>query len=129
MIRMTVIIPKIDWNLKAPIKKSLWQSAQLVRNTAVDLVRYRTWALRRSITERATDNSIEVWSDLIYAWIQERWWTITPKNWPYLIFKVWWKRVKTKRVTIKWKPYMKPALERNTDKIVNIFNTNIMKAI
>ena len=129
MISLQIVIPRMKTDLQPAITKSLWQSAQLVRNDAVDLAPFKTGNLRRSITEFATSRTIEVWSNLEYARIQEFWWTIVPKNKPYLVFKIWWKLIRTKKVVIKWKPYLKPALEKNADEIVNIFTRNIAQII
>ena len=129
MISLQIVIPRMKTDLQPAITKSLWQSAQLVRNDAVDLAPFKTGNLRRSITEFATSRTIEVWSNLEYARIHEFWWTIVPKNKPYLVFKIWWKLIRTKKVVIKWKPYLKPALEKNADEIVNIFTRNIAQII
>lgn len=129
MISLQIVIPRMKTDLQPAITKSLWQSAQLVRNDAVDLAPFKTGNLRRSITEFATSRTIEVWSNLEYARIHEFWWTIVPKNAPYLVFKIWWKLIRTKKSVIKAKPYLKPALEKNADEIVNIFTRNIAQII
>lgn len=129
MISLQITIPRLKTDLQPAITKSLWQSAQLVRNDAVDLAPFKTGNLRRSITEFATSNTIEVWSNLEYARIQEFWWTIVPRNKPYLVFKIGWKLIRTKKSVIKWKPYLRPALEQNADEIVNIFTRNIAQII
>ena len=129
MISLQIVIPRMKTDLQPAITKSLWQSAQLVRNDAVDLAPFKTGNLRRSITEFATSRTVEVWSNLEYARIHEFWWTIVPKNAPYLVFKIWWKLIGTKKSVIKAKPYLKPALEKNADEIVNIFTRNIAQII
>ena len=129
MISLTVRIPKINTDIQPAITKSLRQSAQLVRRSATQLAPYRTWTLRRSITEFATGNSIEVGSNLIYARIHELGWIITPKNKPYLTFKIKGKRVRTKKVVIPKRPYLTPALKNNVNEILNIFTRNLAQFI
>lgn len=129
MISVEVYVPEIKTDLSEPIKKSLWQSSLLVRTDASKIAPYKTWTLRRSLTEKVYNNKAIVWTNLVYARIHELWWTILPKNKPYLVFKVWWKLIKTKKVTIKARPYLKPALEKNQDKIGRIFKENIANFI
>ena len=129
MISLTVKIPKINADIQPAITKSLRQSAQLVRRSATQLAPYKTWTLRRSITEFATGNSIEVGSSLIYARIHELGWIITPKNKPYLVFKIKGKWIRTKKVVIPKRSYLAPALEKNVQAILNIFTNNLSKFI
>lgn len=125
MISVQVTAPTVKDDLRPAINKSLWQSSLLVRSDAVKLSPYKTGTLRRSITEKVYDDKAIVWTNVIYARIHELWWEIKPKTKPYLIFKVWWRFVKTKRVIIKARPYLWPALEKNQDKITKIFSDNI----
>ena len=60
MISLQITIPRLKTDLQPAINKALWQSAQLVRNDAVDLAPFKTGNLRRSITEFATSNTIEI---------------------------------------------------------------------
>lgn len=129
MISLIVRIPKIKTNVQPAITKSLWQSAQLVRRTATQLAPYKTGTLRRSVTEYATGNSIEVGSNLRYARIHELGWVITPKTKPYLVFKYKGRWVKTKRVVIPKRPYLAPALQNNKQEILNIFTRNLTQYI
>lgn len=129
MISLKVTIPKIETNLQPAITRSLWQSAQLVRRTASQLAPYKTGNLRRSITEFASWNTIEVWSRLVYSAIHEFGGTITPKKWNYLTFKIGNKRVRTKKVNIPARPYLRPGLENNINEIVKIFTQNIQNLI
>lgn len=125
MISFKLIIPKIGTNASPAIKKSLRQSAQLVRRSATQKAPYKSWTLRRSIVEFATDNSIEIWSNLIYAPIHEFGGVIVPVRAKYLTFKVNWKRVRTKKVIMPARPYLWPALDENTNAILQIFRNNL----
>lgn len=125
MISFKLIIPKIGTNASPAIKKSLRQSAQLARRSATQKAPYKSWTLRRSIVEFATDNSIEIWSNLIYAPIHEFWWTIVPVRAKYLTFRVNGKRVRTKKVVIPARPYLWPALNENKNAIIGIFTKNL----
>lgn len=125
MINISIRIPNIKTNIQPAIQKSLWQSAQLVRRSAIQKAPHKTGALRRSIVETGGNNQIEVWTNLIYAPIHEFWWTIYPKNWKYLIFKMNGKLIRTKRVVIPKRPYLWPALEENKNEILSVFTRNL----
>lgn len=60
MISLVLNLPKIKTDVQPAITKSLWQSAQLVRRSATKKAPYKTGNLRRSITEIASGNGIEV---------------------------------------------------------------------
>ncbi len=129
MISITIKVPQIKSNLAWYMRTSLMQSWMIVRRTATQKAPYKTGNLRRSITDFATSNSIEIWSRLEYAPIHEFWWVITPKNAKALVFKVWWKFVRVKKVVIPKRPYLLPALQENKDEIIKIFTRNLEKYI
>jgi phage gpG-like protein len=129
MISIEVKAPTVQTDLRQPINKSLRQSALLVRRDASKNAPFKSGTLRRSLTEKVYSDSAIVWTNVVYARIHELWWTITPKKWPYLTFKVWWRWVRTKKVTIKARPYLKPALEDNIKAIGRIFAENIVNFI
>ena len=125
MIKYELIIPKIGTDANPAVKRALRQSAQLVRRSATQKAPYGTGTLRRSIIEYATSNNIEIWSNLIYAPIHEFGGVIVPVRAKYLTFKVNWKRVRTKKVIMPARPYLWPALEENTNAIIQIFKRNL----
>lgn len=129
MISVEVVAPTVMTDLRVPINKSLWQSSLLVRKDASKNAPFKSGTLRRSLTEKVYSDKAIVWTNVVYARIHELWWTILPKKWPYLTFKVWWKRVRTKKVNIKARPYLKPALEDNISSIGRIFAENIANFI
>jgi len=122
MISVEVETPTIMSDLRVPINKSLRQSALLVRKDASKNAPYKSGTLRRSLTEKVYSDRAVVWTNVVYARIQELWWIILPKKWPYLRFKVWNRRVTTKKVNIKARPYLKPALEDNIKAIGGKYN-------
>lgn len=129
MISVEVETPTVQTDLRIPINKSLRQSALLVRKDASKNAPYKSGTLRRSLTEKVYSDRAVVGTNVVYARIHELWGTILPKKWPYLRFKVWNRRVTTKKVNIKARPYLKPALEDNIKAIGRIFGENIANFI
>jgi len=107
----------------AVLNKLLRKSVLLVQNEAKKNAPFETGSLRRSITHEVKNLTGTVGTDLVYARIQEEGGDITPKTKKYLRFKTkggnW---VTTKKVRIKKQPYLKPALTKNRNKIIQIFN-------
>lgn len=136
-MKLTIKIPKkLDQLLKNgfdvnnSLQKALIDISLLIQTTAKEpsYAPYKTWNLRRSITtdwSNITRLKAIVWSPVIYARIQEIWWTIYPKKAKYLTFQIDWKRIRTKSVTIKWKYYLKRAYQDNSSKINGI----VLKAL
>ena len=124
----------LDYSIEDAIEKALLQTTLLIQTTARSswYAPYKTWTLRKSITSDLSQLkkwTTVVWSDVKYANIQEVWWDIKAKNKPYLHFKINWKWVKVKKVTIKWKRYLRRAFEDNESKILNIINKAIKKEL
>lgn len=129
MISISINVPNIKWDITSAIKKSLWQSSMLVRREATKRAPYQTGTLRRSIVEKVNWMKATVGTNLVYAKIHEYGWIIKPKRWKYLRFKIWGRRVTTKQVRIKKKPYMTPALQAMKSKIDATFAKNIRDSL
>lgn len=131
MIDIKIKLPKdiMMIQIDKPIKQSLFEVAQNIRTDAVMNAPFKSWTLRRSLSVIVEDKwySATVWTNLIYWPIQEYWWVIEWRNWKNLHFKIWWKWITKKRVTIPWKRYIWKAVEKNTPTIWDIFIKNIKK--
>jgi HK97 gp10 family phage protein len=129
MISVDVKIPNFNGDITPAIRKSLRQSAFLVRKDASDNAPYQTGTLRRSIIEKVQGMRATVGTNVKYASIHEFGGIIRPKTKKYLKFKIGGAWVTTKQVKIKKKPYLIPALTENKNKILKIFSKNIMESI
>ncbi len=88
--------------------------------------------LRGSIAAEAiSDHEVLIGTNVIYAAIHEFGGTITPKRAKYLRF--YWKEigqwVTTKKVTIPPRPYLRPALDENKDKVIYAFRSTLSSFI
>lgn len=130
MTKITVKENISDIDFTQPIQRSLVQATQLVRSSSIRNAPVKTGNLRRSIT---VDNSQIrswvgiVWTNLIYARIQEFWGIIRPKKAKMLRWKKDGKWYAARQVEIKGKKYMTKALESNRSNILNIFRNNLLK--
>lgn len=131
MLSVKVIIPDFIKKIQIdkPIKTTIFQIANDIRTDAVKNAPYKSWTLRRSLSVNLEDKwmTATIWSNLVYARIQEEWWEI---NWnPYLHFKIWNRWIKKRKVKIKWKRYLRNAYEKNVVNIQETFRKNFEKYI
>ena len=126
-IKVTNNLWKFKANIDMPIKQSIFEISNKVRNAAVINAPFKSWALRKSINYEIYDNwfSTEIWTNLKYAAIQEYWGTIKAKNKPYLTFKIWWKWIRKKQVTIKGSHYFQKTYDKQLWNVQKIFEKNI----
>lgn len=109
------------------IKAKLTQAALLVERTAKQLCPVRTGTLKRSITHKVERRKAVVGSNVEYAAICEmgcKPHIIRPKVAKALHFKVAGKDVFTKEIHHPgWsgKPYLRPSLHQNTERIKQLF--------
>lgn len=108
--------------------------ALVVQNAAKEKAPYRTGTLRRSIhmetTKRTRDEvEVAVGTDLEYAAIHEFGGTITPKTAKKLHFFVDGEEVFADEVQIPARPYLRPALDENKDKVVEEIGAALKAAI
>ena len=93
----------------------------------------RTGHLRRSITSRVEDKGDAVvgsiGSAIVYSRINELGGTIRPKVQKYLKFQIDGHWVSKKKVTIPARPYLKPSIEENFDKIRKIIIESITRKV
>lgn len=87
-------------------------------------------ALVNSITVgtlNASDMRVEkaVGPTVIYGRIHELGGVVEAKNAPYLVFQVNGKWVKTKKVTIPARPYLRPAVDENEQQIMDAVAENL----
>ena len=133
MIKFNISIPENIINLwvntEKSIKKSLYNATDLVRNAAFRKAPIQTGTLRRSLTTLVKRNTWIVGTNLKYAPIHEFGWIIRPKRKKFLVFKYKGRRVRTKRVKMPKRPYLKPALQDNIMKIQKIFINNFNKLL
>lgn len=123
-----------DSGVKQAMIKSLTQSALLVQNEAKTNSPYLRGALRRSITSQINKSkySAKIGTDIIYAAIHEFGGEIRPKRAKFLRFQIDGKWVMTKKVIIKafkGVGYLRPALQKNTSKILEYFKNNLIKLL
>jgi phage gpG-like protein len=87
--------------------------------------------LRRSIKSTVDSSKLEgsIGSDVIYAAIHEYGGTITAKKGPYLVFQANGSWVKTSSVKIPERPYLRPALFGNVDKIGKIISKRVVDEV
>jgi len=128
MINMSVKIKIPDFikkiQLEKPIKQTIFEIWNDIRTDAVINAPYKSWSLRRSLSVIVQDKwfTVEVWSNLVYARIQEEWWTI---NWnPYLHFKIWNNWIKKRSVRIRWKRFLKNSYDKHKQNIEEKFRQN-----
>jgi len=129
MINIRVVGWDIEVDISWAIQKSLIQSTQLIRDKAIWYAPVKRWHLRRSITTKVKDTTWAVWTNLIYAPIQEYGWVIKPKRKKYLAWKSNWKWHFAKQVRIKPKKYMQKAMDTSLERIQEYFDTNIKKVL
>ena len=130
MISLKISIPEKlmkDKRFEQELKDTLFEVSQKIRNDAVRNAPYRSWNLRRSILAKQEWLKARIGTNVVYARIQEYGWIITPKRRKYLTFKIWWKRVRTKQVRIRWKRYLTRAFYSNRERIKNYFTKSIEK--
>ena len=89
----------------------------------------RSGHLRRSIKSGANRNKGWLSNDVVYAGIHEYGGTIKPKGGGYLKFKIGDQFVSVKEVVIPARPFLKPAIEDNYNKIEDIIFDRILKEI
>lgn len=73
--------------------------------------------------------TICVGTNLVYARIQEYGGTISAKKAPYLVFRVNGQWVRTKQVTLKGHPYMRPAFDTKKEDMINVFRDELAAQI
>ena len=122
----------LEFSVETAIDKAMLKTTLMIQNSAKENAPYDTWTLRRSIQSNLTrlkDGITVIWSPLVYARMQEVWWTILPKKSKYLTFKIGWKWVKTKKVRIKWSRYLERAFEDNKKQILKIMTSAFKKEL
>lgn len=92
----------------------------------------RSGHLRRSIQSGIVEKNRDtitgaVWSNLIYARIQELGGVVLPKKGPFMRFKIGGRWVTSYGYRIPPRPYLKPSVENNIDKIKEIIINSISK--
>ena len=94
----------------------------------------RTGHLRRSIQSGVIDkigSKIEgaIWSNLIYARIQELGGVVLPKKKPYMRFQIDGRWITSYGYRVPARPYLKPAVDNNIDKIKDIIIDSVINNI
>lgn len=126
-----------DKRIKKGVLKGVKKGMALFKTKAktfggANQLKIRTGALRDSIdyTIKDTNNVITgtLGSDKLYAAIHEYGGTISARRAKYLIFKTnsGWRRVSS--VTIPPRPFLKPAVEKNTGEFSKIINHEVLKS-
>ncbi len=83
-------------------------------NARQQLNRHPMGQLTGSIGVRRVGNVVEVGVfGIIYAKIHEFGGVITPRHGPFLVFEIDGKLIRTKKVTIPARPYLRPAVDKN----------------
>jgi phage gpG-like protein len=109
--------------VEAEVKKSFGQGGT---------PKIKTGTLRRSITSGVDKVPVLlgwVGTNVSYAGIQEFGGTIRAKNSKYLTFQVNKHWVKVKEVVIPARPYLRPAVMNNMDKIADLIMYDIIQAL
>lgn len=115
---------------KKGINQGLSKAGEIVRNAAKKNAPKLRGDLGRSIKDRVIPlKNVRIGTDKVYARIQEFGGTINAKNSKFLRFKVNGKWVSVKKVTIKGKPYLVPAMTDNKDKIQKEFKIAILRNV
>lgn len=97
-----------------------------MQKDAIGNAPYQTGNLRRSLTIEQDKTSVAVGTDLVYAPIHEFGGTIRPKSAKFLRFQIGGQWVMAKSVTIKKRPYLKPAFEKQKmGRAIDIFTDEI----
>lgn len=91
---------------------ALFNIGEQMSREAKEKAPYRKGILRKSIKPEQEKGKVTVGTDLDYARIQELGGAIYPKKGKFLRFEIGGKEIFAKSVTIKAKPYLTPALER-----------------
>ena len=92
-------------------------------------LKVRSGHLRRSIKSGASANKGWIGSDTIYSAIHEFGGTIKPKGSGYLKFKIGNQFVSVKEVVIPARPYLRPSIAENYNKIEDIIFGQIQREI
>ena len=118
---LQVNVRKLTKEIREVLPTALKAGALLIQNDAHKKAPYKSGTLKRSIhTNQVSDTEVRVGTDVVYAAIQEYGGVINAKNAPWLTFKTddgAWHRVKS--VTIKPKPYLRPAFDENQGKVLD----------
>jgi HK97 gp10 family phage protein len=108
------------------LQNALLAAAQPIRNDAQERAPVLTTNLRRSIATEPFEKtsqrvSVLVGTDEKYAAIHEYGGEIVPRNGRYLTFKIAGEWVRTTRVVIPARPYLRPAYDAQREEAVRIF--------
>jgi len=89
--------------------------------------------LRRSVHSKVQDEGDKIigmlYSNVVYARIHELGGTIRPRTKKYLRFKVNGKWVSKKEVTIPARPYLRPSIEENVERIKDVIVNSIIRKV
>ena len=132
MLTLNFKVPKKfnSISLSEPIKDSIAIYTNKLRNQVVTNTPFKSWTLRRSIQSDISNNwmKAEIWTNIVYAPIQEFGWIIRPKTKPYLTFKIDGKWIRTKKSVIKWKEYFQKAMKKFNEASFNKILVNELKS-
>jgi len=116
--RLKKALKKAPLTMQKYVSLGIREAGNVVRNSATRLAPYKTGNLRGSITVKDNkDLSVSVGTNVVYARIQEFGGEIRPVRAKVLRFKIGGADVFAKRVNIRPKPYLLPALSRNEKNI------------
>jgi len=138
-INITSNLPALRENFNSAVRDGLRQAMFYAEakskgrfNTPGNL-HVRSGTLRRSINSKVEDYGDtligKLGSNVIYARVHELGAVIRPRASKYLKFQVNGKWVSVKQAVIPARPFLRPAIEENIDRMANIIKDEVMRKL